>query len=59
MNEETYSAIWDSTLGQTLSIPEQGSTISNGLPQGTSDRYENAAHLSDDEMWKLVLAGEL
>jgi hypothetical protein len=59
MDQDTYSAIWESTLGQTLSIAEGGSTISNGLSADTSSRYEKAAHLSDEEMWKLVEAGEL
>ncbi len=59
MKEEIYGAIWDSTLGQTLFIPEQGSTISNGLSEETSVRYESAAYLSDDEMWKLIKDGKL
>lgn len=59
MNETTFSAIWDSTLGQTLAMPEDQASFSIGLSQGTSDRYERAARITDDEMWTLIESGQL
>jgi hypothetical protein len=58
MNND-YSDIWTSTLGQTLDIGQSDSVISNGLSDEISRRYEEAAMLTDDEIWAKIQAGEL
>ena len=58
MNND-YSDIWTGTLGQTLDIGQSDSVISNGLSDEVSRRYEEAATLTDDEIWAKIQAGEL
>jgi hypothetical protein len=59
MSNTDYSTIFDGTLGQTLEIQSSGAALTNGLCEGTSLRYEEAADLSDDEIWNKLQAGEL
>jgi hypothetical protein len=59
MNQAAFSTIWNSTLGQTLEIQASESALTNGLSNETSQRYEDAAALSDDEIWDKLQAGLL
>ena len=59
MSNQDYSAIFIGTLGQTLEIQSSGAALTNGLGDETSRRYEEAAKLTDDEIWEKMQSGQL
>ena len=59
MDREEFSQVWQQTLGQTLEIEQQNAQFSNGMSTTTSQKYEEAAAMSDDEIWTKIQAGEL
>lgn len=59
MNITDYSDIWNDTLGQTLEISASDAAITNGLSESTAKRYEEAAELTDDQIWEQLKQGQL
>lgn len=59
LSRSSHDRIWAETIGPAYDCFRDDHTYQYGLNPETSKKYQEAANLSDVELWKSVEAGEL